>query len=116
LIQAWLTKRGEKVGRITLARTFFQRMRGYMFRTGSCSPDGLLFERCRGVHMWFVFMPLDVFLFAKDGQFLKAKRAWPFWSFVWHPQAYYVLELIPGRLPISLSEGEAVAWLSYRDS
>ena len=101
---------GQGVGHANLANTYLARMRGYMFRRAARSPDAILFERCAGIHMVFVTTPLLVFLFDKDRGFLKARRALPFVGLVWHPKAHFVLEVLPGRLAISLDDGAKISW------
>ena len=45
---------------VSLAERFFDRLRGLIGRPALSSREGLFLPRCKQVHMFFVFVPIDV--------------------------------------------------------
>ena len=50
----------ERIVRCAYARSFAQRFMGLMGKSSVPAGCGLIFERCRSIHMFFMKVPLDV--------------------------------------------------------
>jgi uncharacterized protein len=77
-----------------LCNSFFSKLKGLMFSKQS----NLVFifnkEKKIGLHMWFVFYPIDVVLLNKDKKVVEIKESFkPFSWFNSKENAKYVLEL-----------------------
>lgn len=105
--------RGTELGRrIQLAETLFQRLRGFLFRTGPSDGEGLLLTPCQAVHMVGVPFSLDVLFIDEGGRVvglypdLKPMR----WTHV-HRTASHALELPRGTITRTRTElGDALLW------
>lgn len=53
--------------RCRLARTWWTRTRGLIGHPSLAEDEGLLIERCDGVHMMFMRYPIDVIFLDRDG-------------------------------------------------
>ena len=43
-----------------VAESFFSRLRGWIGKTRAESGEGILFPNCTSIHMWFMWIPIDV--------------------------------------------------------
>ncbi|MDP2924264.1 MAG: DUF192 domain-containing protein [Candidatus Omnitrophota bacterium] len=107
----------EKAG---VAKTFFQRAAGLMFRENMDTNEAMIFYKAPSIHMFFMFFPIDVVFLDKNMRVMKicaALRPWQmascFKSAVTIELPVHtanntgltvgdVLEFIPTRFPISL--------------
>lgn len=51
---------------IDVCSTFFKRLRGYMFQVKQAPNEGKWLTPCNGVHMFFMFFPLDILFVDQD--------------------------------------------------
>lgn len=68
--------------KITTANTFFQRLKGLMFRKAPLVGEGLWIIPCNSIHMCFMKFPIDVVFLCKNVQVVKLVRGIKPWRFV----------------------------------
>lgn len=69
------------LSKVTLANSFWLRLRGLMFRKSLGSAGGMLFPKCNAIHCCFMRMDIDVCFLDKNGVVLKVipnMRPWRF--------------------------------------
>jgi uncharacterized membrane protein (UPF0127 family) len=49
-----------------LANTYLLRLRGLMGKTELAAGSGMLFPKCKSIHMWMMSMPIDVIFLKKQ--------------------------------------------------
>ena len=85
---------------LEIARNFFARGMGLMFRSALPENGGLLIHGCNGIHMMFMRFPIDAVFVDEKGVVLKTYRKLPPWigmvPFVW--RADKVAELPAGTI------------------
>jgi uncharacterized protein len=88
------------------ARTFIQRLCGYMFRSKPHVP-GILFFPAISIHTFFMKFSIDVIFMDKDFKIIRIYRKLKPWR---HTYAYlssrYTLEIPGGEFPNQISEGD----------
>ena len=85
------------VGRIDMADSFIQRLKGLTWRRTMPNDAGVLFLHCRFIHTNFMFMSIDVvFLDSSYRVVTIAKQVRP-WRIVSSLQAVHTLELAAGK-------------------
>jgi len=57
-----------QVRTVEVARTFFERSRGLLGRTGLAPDHGLLIERCNAIHTLFMKFPIDAVFLDRNGK------------------------------------------------
>jgi uncharacterized protein len=86
--------------RLDVAKSFFARGLGLMFRSGLPENGGLLIHGCNGIHMMFMRFPIDAVFVDKKGVVVKTYRRLPPWfglvPLVW--RADKVAELPAGAI------------------
>lgn len=60
--------------KIVVARSFFARLRGLMFRKDMPTDEGLLIERCNAIHTCFMRFDIDATFLDADGNTVKVVR------------------------------------------
>ena len=80
------------------ADSVLKRMVGLLNRKSLAQGEGLLLDRCYGIHTFFMRFAIDVLFLDKDYRVMKAVRALPPWRTSVVKQAVYVLELPPGTI------------------
>jgi hypothetical protein len=84
--------------RVAIARSFWSRGKGLMFRSQLPAGTGLVIDPCSSIHTFWMRFPIDVLYVDKDGTVLRADRAMKPWRigplFVRH-----------GRLVVELPAG-----------
>ncbi len=91
------------------AGSALKRMVGLLNRTSLAQGEGLLIDRCYGIHTFFMRFPIDVLFLDKDYRVMKAVRSLPPWRTSIVKQAVYVLELPPGTINLShTAEGDQI--------
>ncbi len=80
------------------ANNVAKRMVGLLNRKSLAPGEGLLLDRCYGVHTFFMRFPIDVLFLDKDYRVIRAVRALPPWRTCAVKQSMYVLELPAGQI------------------
>ncbi len=104
-VEAEELARAAGLRRVEVAGSFWQRLRGWMFRQLP-GREGLLLP-ARSVHTCFVRGRLDLVFLAEDGRVLEVRRGVPPWKVCSNPAARWVLEApagcigdLPERVPV----------------
>ena len=95
--------------RVSVADTFFPRLRGLMFRKALPPGEGLLLKNCSAIHCFFMRFPIDVVYLDDRMQVVATETVKP-----WHPGKIFpgvkhVLELGAGTAR-NLSPGMQLNW------
>ena len=88
------------VKKCELAFDFFTRFKGLMFRKKSnfVSGQGMLFDNCSSIHMFFMRFPIDVVYMDKHFNILKIEKNLKINHFSFGPKGtFYTLELPIGE-------------------
>jgi uncharacterized protein len=94
------------VARLELAATFWQRLRGLLFRPALAPGDGLLIVPCRSIHTHWMRHAIDVALLDRDGVVLSVHRQVRPWRMIHGSRdAHAVLETAGGQLPEGVQVG-----------
>ncbi len=90
-----------------ICKSFFSKALGLMFKTSSKHQD-LLFifnsEKKIGIHMFFVFYPIDVIWLDKTSKVVDLKTLRPFTIYNPRKNAMYVIELREGSIKKSKTQ------------
>ncbi len=95
--------------KIELARTFFKRLKGLMFRPVMPADTALLLAPCPQIHTCFMRFDIDVLFLAEDGTVLYVKenmKPWRMSPIVRH--AVQTLEFAGGTLKGRVKVGQVV--------
>ncbi len=98
------TKKTVVSDRCHFANTVFKRMVGLLNRKAMAQGDGLLLDRCYGVHTFGMRFAIDVLFLDKDLQVIRAVKALVPYRTCIVKRAVYVLELPGGSVDRSRSE------------
>ena len=90
--------------RCHFANTVLKRMVGLLNRRKFVNGEGLLLDRCYGVHTFGMRFPIDVLFLDKDLRVIRAVKALPPYRTSIVKKAVYVLELPVGALEASHTE------------
>jgi hypothetical protein len=90
--------------RCHFANTVLKRMVGLLNRRKFVKGEGLLLDRCYGVHTFGMRFPIDVLFLDKDLRVIRAVKALPPYRTSIVKKAVYVLELPVGALEASRTE------------
>lgn len=90
--------------RCHFANTVLKRMVGLLNRRKFAKGEGLLLDRCYGVHTFGMRFPIDVLFLDKDLRVIRAVKALPPYRTSIVKKAVYVLELPVGALEVSHTE------------
>ena len=55
-----LTKGRVVINKLNIAESFFERLKGFMFKPKIEEDEGLLIKGCNSIHMFFMKFPIDV--------------------------------------------------------
>lgn len=88
---------GNELCDVSVADTFFTRLRGLMFKKHLDASSGLLIQKCSSIHTCFMRFPIDVIYLDKDYTVLYSETVipWRIGKIVKHTK--HVLELPTGR-------------------
>lgn len=85
---------------VAMARSFWRRGKGLMFRAELPAGTGLVIDPCSSIHTFWMRFPIDVLYVDKNGTVLRADRAMKPWRlgplFVRH--GHLVIELPAGTI------------------
>jgi len=87
------TKKTNVCDRCHFANSVLKRMVGLLNRKALAPGEGLLLDRCYGIHTWFMRFPIDVLFLDKELRVMRAVTALPSFRFCVVKHAVYVLEL-----------------------
>ena len=105
--------KGTQLGsQVKIARSFWDRGRGLMFRSCLDEGSGLVIDPCSSIHSMWMRFPIDVLYVAKDGTVIRADAEMKPWRigplFV---RGRYVIELPSGTIAGSQTEpGDRLAF------
>jgi hypothetical protein len=100
---------GREIARLEVARTELQRLRGLLGRSGLPPGQGMLIERCRSIHTFFMKFALDVIFVDSDWEVRRVVRDLRAWRRAASPGASHVVELAAGALDgTDLAPGDAL--------
>lgn len=95
--------------RCHFANSVLKRMIGLLNRSSLGPGEGLLFDRCYGVHTFGMRFPIDLLFLDQDLRVIRAVRALPPFRTCAVKRAVYVLELPVGALDRTrTSEGDQI--------
>ena len=86
------------------ANTVLKRMVGLLNRSSLAEGEGLLLDRCYGIHTFFMRFPIDVLFLDKEYRVIRAVSSLPAFRTCAVPHAVYVLELPVGAIERSQTE------------
>lgn len=92
------TKKSTVSDRCRFANSVFKRMVGLLNRRALAQGEGLLLDRCYGIHTIGMRFPIDVLFLDKELRVIKAVPALPPFRTCVVKQALYVLELPVGSI------------------
>jgi uncharacterized protein len=98
------TKKTVLSDRCHFANTVLKRMIGLLNRRKFAEGEGLLFDRCYGIHTFGMRFPIDVLFLNKDLHVIRAVKALPPFRTSVVRKAVYVLELPVGALESTRTE------------
>ncbi|HUK81914.1 MAG TPA: DUF192 domain-containing protein [Verrucomicrobiae bacterium] len=98
------TKKTTVCDRCHFANSLLKRMVGLLNRKGLASGEGLLLDRCYGIHTVGMRFPIDVLFLDKELHVMRAVEALPPFRTCIVKQAIYVLELPIGAIRGSRTE------------
>jgi uncharacterized membrane protein (UPF0127 family) len=98
------TKKTVLSNRCHFANTVLKRMVGLLNRRKFAEGEGLLLDRCYGVHTFGMRFPIDVLFLDKDLRVIRAVKALPPYRTCVVRKAVYVLELPVGALQTTRTE------------
>lgn len=84
----------------TIARSFYARLMGLMFRQSMDSEEALVFYKASSIHMFFMFIAIDVVFLDKDMKVIKVVKNLKPWRMANCFGSYCTIEL-----PANKSEG-----------
>lgn len=97
------TKKTTVSDRCRFANTVLKRMVGLLNRRALSQGEGLLLDRCYGIHTFGMRFPIDVLFLDKELRVIKTVPALPPFRTCVVKQALYVLELPVGSIQKSLT-------------
>jgi uncharacterized membrane protein (UPF0127 family) len=111
-VQVLNDTKGSSLGQhVALARSFWRRGKGLMFRSNLPPGTGLVIDPCSSIHTFWMRFPIDVLYVDREGTVLRADRAMKPWRvgplLVRHGR--YVIELPAGTIEQSqTAQGDRV--------
>jgi len=107
------TRKTSLSDRCHLADTVFKRMIGLLNRSRFEPGEGLLLDKCYGIHTIGMRFPIDVLFLDQDLRVIRAVKAIPPFRTCVVRKSVYVLELPAGSIERSLTqEGDQVQFSS----
>lgn len=104
-----VTRQAVLSDRCHFANTVWKRMIGLLNRRSFTPGEGLLLDRCYGVHTFGMRFPIDLLFLDQDLQVIRAVRALPPFRTCAVKRAVYVLELPVGAVDrTGTAEGDQI--------
>jgi uncharacterized protein len=111
-VQVLNDTKGSSLGQqVALARSFWRRGKGLMFRSNLPPGTGLVIDPCSSIHTFWMRFPIDVLYVDREGTVLRADRAMKPWRFgpLFVRHGRYVIELPAGTIEQSqTAQGDRV--------
>ncbi len=99
------TRQTELGTHVDVARSFWKRGCGLMFRAKLDDGSGLVIDPCSSIHTMWMRFPIDVLYIDNDGTIARADRAMKPWRFgPLFVRGKYVIELPPGTIEATGTE------------
>lgn len=80
------TREGELLTEVRIARKFFERFCGLMFKKQISDSDVIVFPRCNSIHTFFMRDCIDVIFVGQSGAVIRIVEGLKPWRLLW-PQA-----------------------------
>jgi len=95
-----------------LATSFFDRLRGLMFRSEMPDCDAFLINDCISIHTCFMKFEMDAIFVNDKGKIIKIIRRMKPWRFsLFYYRAARVIEMDGGKFPDDLHEGQELEFV-----
>ncbi|WP_051688273.1 DUF192 domain-containing protein [Desulfofalx alkaliphila] len=101
--------------KVTIADTFFKRLRGLLGRSGITPNEALVISPCQQVHMFFMRFSIGVIFVNSLGEVLHQEHLMPWQISKWVPSAKQVIEVSPTTLK-RVSKGDFLFLETNSDS
>lgn len=96
---------------VSLAKSFFTRLRGLLGRKRLTDNQGILIQPCRQVHTIGMAFPIDVIFISRKGVIVKIVSGLKPFSRASAKSAFYTLEVSSGMAAkLQLTEGDQLSW------
>jgi uncharacterized membrane protein (UPF0127 family) len=89
-----------------VAKTFWQRLRGLMFRASMREGEAVIFYGAASIHMFFMHFPIDVIYADTDLRVCKVVRGLRPWRVSGCLGACVTIECRCGSVPVGLTSGD----------
>lgn len=103
------TKGKDISSQTTVAKSFYSRLMGLMFRQSMGDQEALVFYKASSIHMFFMFMAIDVIYLDKDMKVMKIVRGLKPWLMSSCFGAYCTIELPAGKSDGLISQSDELA-------
>ncbi len=104
-----VTRKTTLSDRCRFANTVFKRMIGLLNRSGLEDGEGLLLDRCYGIHTFFMRFSIDVLFLDQNYTVLRSVESLPPFRTSVVRKAVYVLELPAGKIKTTAThEGDQI--------
>ncbi len=98
---------------VKVAKSFYERLMGLMFKKEMNGYDGILFYDCKAIHTHFMKFDMDAIFLDKENKVVKVIRKMKPWRFSSiYFKADKVLELSGGKTPDGIKEGDELEVLN----
>lgn len=84
--------------RVSDARGYLNRLRGYMFRRAGDVNSALLFRNCQSVHTCFMLFDLSLYVLNEDGVVLQIEHHIKPWRMRFYRQGAHIVEAPSSQL------------------
>ncbi len=95
---------------VNISHSYWQRLKGWMFKKTISDSDALWIEPCNSIHTFFMHFTIDVVFISKQGQVLRCCEHLAPWSGRVSLSALSVLELNAGTIEkLNIKVGDRIA-------
>lgn len=109
MIKSVLTKKDKtRLVDVNVAKTFWDRLVGLMFKKTISDQDVVVFPNCNSIHTFFMRAKIDVVFIGANGLVIKIFHSLSPWRLLWpQPLAKHCIEMASQRASIlGISEGD----------
>ncbi len=85
------------IGEARIAKSFFSRLLGLMFKKEISRDSALCFYRASSIHTFFMRFPIDIVFLDKDKKIIRISEALRPWRAVYCPRSYLTIELTANK-------------------